>query len=207
MYLGAANNPVKFGPLVLLICWLWFDQRPNQERQREKLFQALLAGTSGLVIGRALALFLPLRARPQFRSDLLLAYPLDPALRTWSAFPSDRAVFAFALAASLVRVSPTAGVWAFAHAALVIGLPRVYFGLHHPSDLLGGAMIGILAAATVAWLPEKQTGQRVVVRLQPQQPALFYAFGFLFLYEVMTMFDGLRSVANVVFDFLRHIRA
>ena len=32
-------------------------------------------------------------------------------------------------------------------------------------------------------------------------------FRFLFLYEVMTMFDGLRSVANVVFDFLRHIRA
>ena len=39
--LGVANNPIKFGPLVLVVCWLWFDKRPKPERRREKLISSI----------------------------------------------------------------------------------------------------------------------------------------------------------------------
>lgn len=204
---GVANPIVKFGPVVFVICWLWFDRQPGQDQRREKLVQAVMAGTGALLLGRVFALTLPFRDRPLFRPDLHLVYPLEPALRTWSAFPSDHAIFAFALAMSLARLSPWVSVWVFAHATLVICLPRAYFGLHHPSDVIGGAFIGIASATAVAWLPAKRTGQGVLMGLEREQPALFYSVGFAFLYEVMTMFDSLRSVVGVVFSALRHVSA
>jgi undecaprenyl-diphosphatase len=207
MSAAAANPLVKFGPVVLVICWLWFDRQPKQDCRREKLMQAGLAGMGALLLGRVLALTLPFRERPQFRADLHLVYPFEPALRTWSAFPSDHAIVAFALAASLARLSPMIGLWAFTHSALVVCLPRIYLGLHHPSDVIGGAFIGIAAATAAAWLPAKCAGQGALVKLERERPALFYSVGFAFLYEIMTMFDGLRSVAGAVFTALRHVSA
>jgi membrane-associated phospholipid phosphatase len=202
---AVVNHVAKFGLMVFVICWLWFDRQPNQQQRREELVQAVLAAAGALLLGRVLSLVLPFRERPLFRPDLHLIYPIDAGLRTWSAFPSDHAVVAFALAVSLARLSPMVGLWAFAHGALVICLPRVYFGLHHPSDVIGGAMIGIATATAVAWLPAKRAGQGVFMGLERGQPALFYTVGFVFLYEIMTMFDGLRSVAGIVFAALRHV--
>ena len=203
LQLGVTNSGIKFGPFVLAICWLWFDARPDQQQRREKLVQALSAGCIGLLIGRVLALSLPFRDRPQFRLDVGLLYPFESSLRMWSAFPSDHAVMAFALATSLVRVSPILGLFGILQAALVISFPRVYFGLHHPSDVIGGGLIGIAVAFAMAWLPPKSTGQRSVINFERTQPAAFYAAGFVVLYLMMTMFDDLRAVANFVFATLR----
>lgn len=204
LHLGVANNGIKFGPFVFVICWLWFDARPNQQQRRETLVQALLSGAIGLLIGRVLALCLPFRERPQFRPDLDLLYPLEPSVRTWSAFPSDHAIMAFALATSLARISPMLGLFAILQAALVICFPRVYYGWHHSSDVIAGALIGIAVAIAVAWLPANRTGQGIVIELERKQPAMFYAVGFIVLYQIMTMFDGLRAAANILFAALRH---
>ena len=111
---------------------------------------------------------------------------------------------AFSLAAALVRISPVVGLFGFLQAALVVCFPRVYFGLHHPSDIIGGGLIGIAVVAVVAWLPPRFTGQGSVVNFERTRPGAFYAVGFAVLYEVMTMFEDLRTVANIVFSSLRH---
>jgi len=119
---------------------------------------AVLVGVAALG-GEALDQILKLcfhRPRPEAFFGLT-----DPP--TYS-FPSGHAltatcfygVLAALLAGRLRRVAAKAGVWALA-AALValIGLSRVYMGVHYPSDVLAGY------AAAVIWLAAVGTGYGV----------------------------------------------
>lgn len=79
-------------------------------------------------------------------------YNLAPLLNesSWS-FPSGHAVWFFALAMVVWFADRKWGWWYFA-LALVMGIARVYAGVHWPSDILGGAAAGILSALFVHWL-------------------------------------------------------
>lgn len=62
-----------------------------------------------------------------------------------SSFPSAHASFFFALAAGAYLYDRRLGTVFFA-LALLISAARVAAGLHYPSDILGGAVLGILVA-------------------------------------------------------------
>ena len=58
------------------------------------------------------------------------------------SFPSNHALNNFAVAVFVTRFYPNYK-WAFFITASLISLSRVYLGLHYPSDILGGAIIGV----------------------------------------------------------------
>jgi undecaprenyl-diphosphatase len=62
----------------------------------------------------------------------------------WS-FPSSHAAIAFGIAFGLWFWNRAWGVRALILASLM-GLGRVFVGVHYPSDVLGGALLGFLAA-------------------------------------------------------------
>jgi decaprenylphosphoryl-5-phosphoribose phosphatase len=57
------------------------------------------------------------------------------------SFPSAHATSSFAVATAMTRVAPEAGV-AFLLAAL-LALGRPYLGMHYPSDVIAGALLGV----------------------------------------------------------------
>lgn len=59
------------------------------------------------------------------------------------SFPSNHALNNFAIAVFVTRFYPNYK-WAFFITAFLVSLSRVYLGLHYPSDILGGAIIGML---------------------------------------------------------------
>ena len=63
----------------------------------------------------------------------------------YQSFPSGHALFFFALAMAAYLYDRRLGWWFFAGATLM-GIARVTGGIHWPSDILGGAIIGILTA-------------------------------------------------------------
>ncbi|MEO6395388.1 MAG: phosphatase PAP2 family protein [Devosia sp.] len=73
-----------------------------------------------------------------------------PDLGDWAdqSFPSGHATTAFALATVLSMLSLRWRWPAFGAAALV-GLSRVVLGMHYPSDVLGGAALGIVGACAI----------------------------------------------------------
>ena len=70
---------------------------------------------------------------------VLSAPSLDPS------FPSDHAAVAFAIAFGVLAFSRRAGIL-FLAAATLISLSRIALGLHYPSDVLAGALVGWAAA-------------------------------------------------------------
>jgi undecaprenyl-diphosphatase len=68
----------------------------------------------------------------------------------WS-FPSGHATWFFALAMAIWFANRKWGWWYFL-LALVMGIARVYAGVHWPADILGGAVVGIASAMFIHWL-------------------------------------------------------
>lgn len=68
----------------------------------------------------------------------------------YASFPSGHAITAFALAFALASLVPKwrSTIWAY---ALLIALTRLVLLAHHPSDVLAGALVGILGAMAVRY--------------------------------------------------------
>jgi undecaprenyl-diphosphatase len=65
------------------------------------------------------------------------------------SFPSDHAVAAFAIAFSVAFVGGRRAGALFLAGAAIVGITRVFVGLHYPGDIAGGALVGLVAAVIV----------------------------------------------------------
>jgi undecaprenyl-diphosphatase len=65
------------------------------------------------------------------------------------SFPSGHTIFLFALATGVYFVNRRFGYFLYA-AGLVVGLARVAAGVHYPSDIIGGIILGIATGYVVA---------------------------------------------------------
>jgi decaprenylphosphoryl-5-phosphoribose phosphatase len=63
------------------------------------------------------------------------------------SFPSAHATSSFAVATAMTRVAPEAAIAFVFAAALALGRP--YLGMHYPSDVLAGVVIGIALGLVV----------------------------------------------------------
>ena len=59
------------------------------------------------------------------------------------SFPSGHASFFFTLSTVVYFYNKRWGLWFYA-ASLLIGLARVMAGVHYPTDILGGAVLGVV---------------------------------------------------------------
>jgi len=184
---------VKGGVIALLLWWAWFSQVP---RARDKVLCGLMGGFLALAIARVMAHLLPFRIRPVVDPtlDLHRAPGLyDALVEHWgSAFPSDHAALFVPLCVALWVISRPVGAFALAHTAVIILLPRVYLGLHRPSDLLGGAAVGILAFTAVWVWPTRDRVVRALLGWERRRPAFFYPLLFLFIFELTEVFLSFR---------------
>lgn len=138
----AANDYVVPSVIVTLLLVRWFHPEPRHRRVVVHAIVALLLANL-LVKGLNLLWFRP---RPFTYNEvtLLFYFPSD------SSFPSNSAAAVWSLAAALWfrdRRGATGRI-ALALAALM-GLSRIWIGVHYPLDIVGGALIGLVAAAGV----------------------------------------------------------
>lgn len=71
----------------------------------------------------------------------------------WS-FPSGHATFFFALSTAVYLYNKKWGIGFFI-ATLFITIGRVVAGVHYPSDIIGGALIGIIVACATFYLARR----------------------------------------------------
>lgn len=91
-----------------------------------------------------------------------LVYQLHPLIaeHKWS-FPSGHAAFFFAMATAIYLYNKKWGMWFFI-ATLIMTISRVVAGVHYPSDILGGMIIGILIAYATFYIAEKRRVKEIM---------------------------------------------
>jgi undecaprenyl-diphosphatase len=69
-----------------------------------------------------------------------------------SSFPSNHATVFFAYAATLALFGRRTLAFAFIGIGLVVAWSRIYLGIHYPGDMLGAAVVSVVAAVLSASL-------------------------------------------------------
>jgi undecaprenyl-diphosphatase len=202
-----ADAELLKGGLLMAVLWgLWLAGRDARETAaiRGRIVMTVAGSFGALCAARLLALALPFRQRP-FEAVASDGATALRALESWSAFPSDHAALFFALAAGIFTVSRRLGGLLLVHAVVVIALPRLYLGLHHPTDLIAGAGIGAACALAA-------TRERVWRRCAPpvlgwgqRHGSWFAALAFVLTFEIATLFDSVRNGARIVWKAVRPI--
>ncbi len=85
---------------------------------------------------------------------------------SFTSFPSGHSATAFALAISLILISPwwRKQWWQAFVLAWIIGYSRIYLGQHFPMDVYWGALLGILSGLAVCpWLNQWKRLNRLTV--------------------------------------------
>jgi undecaprenyl-diphosphatase len=186
------SNLVKGGVFLALYWWLWFDRNGVQRRD---VVVALFAAIITAILSRGLQVALPFHLRPLHTPGLGVHVPqgVDPAiLNTFSSFPSDHSMLFFALSVPLWRRSRWLGAAAMLWTVLLIDLPRVYLGYHFPSDVIAGAVLGVVVMVVLCRLIGRMRLPDRVVGFSKTHPAAFYGVAFLLTFDLGMLFADLR---------------
>ncbi len=115
----------------------------KKEVTRLKYLMVLLGGTAASYLVSVLVGFGTGRLRPF--ADSLEVHQLVSASFSYKSFPSSHATVAFAIAMSVFLFNRTWGIPMLA-AAFLVSWGRVFVGVHYPSDVVAGAILGMLGS-------------------------------------------------------------
>ncbi|WP_040289464.1 undecaprenyl-diphosphatase [Alicyclobacillus hesperidum] len=143
----------------------WFALPKRDIEQRNALAVAGFSGILALVINVIISHFIWFRPRPftvfpKGSFTQLITHPAD------ASFPSDHTSGSWGFATGVMGRTPKWISVPFTVLAIIVMIARVFVGVHYPTDVLGGAVIGIIASR-VMWLFGRQVMPltRLVARL------------------------------------------
>ncbi len=208
VYNLADSALLKGGLFMACFWWLWFKRDEAAVARRQTILTALAGAIIAIAAARALQLMLPFRARPLHSDTLNLTPPtvVNPdTLDGWSSFPSDHAVLFFALALAVWRLNRTLGIFAFLWASIGICLPRVFLGYHYATDILAGAILGMIVMQAAFLLLRPRLLAQPLLRWEKAHATSFYCAAFIASLQLAVLFQGVRQLTVDSIGLVHHL--
>jgi len=178
------------------VLWYWPDK--EMPRRRETLLVMIVLVALSLVINRGISSALPYRDRPMYSIGANApTFEWHADLEHWSSFPSDNATYLFAISASLWLISRRWGLL-FGVFAAFAALARVFLGIHYPSDIVVGALIGIVTSVVFNREMVRKRLAAPVLAWEARYPPYFYGLFFLALAEMSGGFPNTRRIGVAI---------
>jgi undecaprenyl-diphosphatase len=198
----AGNMFPRVVVLAIPYIFLWFAH--DDEESRSRLIAGLFGPLLAILIARGVSLLFPFELRPMF--DAASGYHMTGDVRgvdleNYSSFPSDTAAYSIAFTLGLWSVNRFASIVLTVLSAILFCISRIYVGVHYPSDIAVGWLIGI-ACAAVTNLPIMRKAGKYILHLRDYSEPTFYAAGATILYELGETLYNVRRF----FHFLHFLR-
>lgn len=134
------KNATHMGSFAFVVFTIFLLTYLDRQSQANKGVFLLIAMFIAQIITHTIKLIFN-RARPNMKGRSINTFDLP--LHNYS-FPSGHTTAAFSMATSLSYYFPWAGI--FFLLAVVVAVSRVYLGIHYPSDVFAGMIIGSLSS-------------------------------------------------------------
>jgi len=193
-----ANNSLFRGfPLFFSLPALWFSG--DDRVRRGRMLAGLLAVCLATVFSVWLQFHIDIHTRPILDAALHLETVIPPW--TWdrkSSFPSDTATLFFGLAAVVFAEKRWVGLFCLVWVAVIIAIPRVIFGFHYASDIVGSLLLGPAFVFVLAGSPyPRRLFERALVLFEGRM-YIVHASLFGFLAEASNLFLSLQALGKAV---------
>jgi undecaprenyl-diphosphatase len=208
VYNLADSAMLKGGLFMAFFWWLWFKRDEETTQRRQTILTALAGAIIAIGIARVLQLMLPFRERPLHNDALNLTPPtvVNPdTLDGWSSFPSDHAVLFFALALAVWRLHRALGVFAFLWASIGICLPRIFLGYHYATDILVGAVVGIVIMQAAFLVLRPRLLAQPLLRWEKAHAMSFYCAAFVASLQLAVLFQDVRQLTVDGIGLVHHL--
>jgi len=135
--------------LFLIVLWFIGKKEENRQLSRQAALSSLITGLLALLFNLIISTIW-FRPRPfvTLHTMPLISHSAD------ASFPSDHTAGSMGLAGGTYLYRERLGVF-FGIFSILIGFARVYVGVHYPSDVLGGFIVGIISTmligSTLKW--------------------------------------------------------
>ncbi len=194
---------LKGGTAMAALWWMWFSRKREGSLRRQVVLISLFASFSAVFVSKVVEHVLPPRPRPIIDPQLhfQVAYGMNLVGEVkWlhSCFPSDHAALFFAIAFAFFLVSWRLGLLASLYVFLIIAFPRVYNGLHYPTDIVAGAFIAACAVFLVSIPLLRQRLTSPLLVFAERRPGWFYPLFFVLCYQVSVLFSDVRAFGHLV---------
>jgi undecaprenyl-diphosphatase len=144
-------------PLMFIVLFvLWYAPRSHFERSRilssQKTVVLTIVGLATSLAVKSALVFVAYRDRPYIADSGITARvpsQIDPG-----SLPSAHSMLAFTLAVSLYCAGYRRAGLLLGILALFVAVGRVVIGVHYPSDVLVGAILG----SAIAWILHRESG-------------------------------------------------
>lgn len=136
--------------LLLLVSFLFWPKK-DKIKNRAMVLVSIVAALIARFGVKTMILFFYDRPRPYI--ELTFAHKLISvsAAENLQSFPSGHALFFFALSAVMYSFNKKLGIF-FLACSTLMSIARVFVGVHWPSDILVGAILGIIIGAIIKWV-------------------------------------------------------
>lgn len=200
-------DAIRTGILIAFIIGIWEFGRVKKDKSANKRVIMILLAivlTLGIIEGLNAVIDSP---RPIVTNPTEINEPLierRSVKELWrgswvrntkhGSFPSDTVALLATMATGLFLWNRMLGVVAFIFVFIGGILPRMYFGLHYPSDMIVGTLISVFGTLGLEKFKPAHKLSEMLVKLGDKYPYFFGVAGFYIAYIIADKFILLRKL-------------